>query len=77
MPSISGQAVHRDGIRAEGLHRGRNVVEAAVHRHSGDLIALRRPGHAGADHRQPVVPVPPEFLDQICHSRLMARQPPR
>ena len=62
----------RDGIRVEGLHRGRNVVQAAVDRYARHLIAFARPGHAGADHRQPVVLVPPELFDQISYRRLMA-----
>ena len=63
---------HRDRIRAKGPHGGRDVVEASVHGHSGDLVALRWLRHAGADHRQPVIPIAAEFLDQVGHSRLMA-----
>ena len=50
---------HRDGIRAEGLDRGRDVVQPAVDRHARHFVALAWPRHAGTDHRQPVVPVPP------------------
>ena len=30
---------HRDRIRTEGAYRGRDVIEASVHRYPGDLVA--------------------------------------
>src|SRR5216683_6792760 len=63
---------HRDGIGVEGLDCGRDVVQPPVDRHAHYLIALSWPHHAGADHRQPVVPVPPELGDQVSYRQLMA-----
>ena len=63
---------HRDRIRAAHVHGGRDVIEPSVHWDLGDLVALRRLGHAGADHRQPVVLIAPELLDQVGYRRFVA-----
>ena len=65
---------HRDGIRAEGLDRGRDVVQPAVDRDAGQFVALAGPHDARAHDGQPVVPVAPQLGDEIGDRQLMAHR---
>ena len=64
----------RDGIRAEGLDRGRDVVQPAVDRDADHLVELAGLHDARAHDVQPVKPVTPQLGDEIGDRELMAHR---